>query len=238
MLTAGRARKGWGTMDATSKRLSRTTVASQVRDFIVMEIAQGRLALGAPVREMEIATQLGTSQTPVREAFRELAALGLLESRIHVGTRVRQLAEKDLVEAVPIRSALEGIAGRLAAANYHGHADEVNEAFEAMKAAADGDDRRVFAAASTTFHRSVVRAAENASLLRAWNALGIEVMTILAMASSDIPLDDAAESHRPIVEALEAGDPAAAEHALTHHVSAYLPATAHSDEATAAVQAV
>ncbi|ADX71319.1 MULTISPECIES: GntR family transcriptional regulator [Micrococcaceae] len=225
-------------MDATSKRLTRTTVASQVRDFIVMEIAQGRLPLGAPVREMEIAAQLGTSQTPVREAFRELAALGLLESRIHVGTRVRQLAEKDLVEAVPIRSALEGIAGRLAASNYHNHAEEVRGGFEAMKEAAEGGDRRVFAAASTTFHRSVVRAAENASLLRAWNALGIEVMTILAMASSDVPLDDAAESHRPIVDALEAGDPELAEHALTHHVAAYLPATAHSNgEVDAAVQA-
>ena len=208
------------------KKLTRTTVSSQVRDFIVLEIAQGRLAPGAPVRELEIANELGTSQTPVREAFRELAALGLLESRIHVGTRVRQLAEKDLVEAVPIRSALEGIAGALAAINFPKHADEVWAAFEEMKEVAGQGDRMAFAAASTKFHRSVVSAAENGSLLRAWNALGIEVMTILAMASSDIPLNEAAESHRPILEALEAGDPAMAEDALTHHVASYLPATA------------
>jgi hypothetical protein len=52
----------------------------------------------------------------------------------------------------------------------------------------------------------IVRAAENGSLLRAWNAPGIGVMTILAMASSDIPLGDAAESRPPTLEALEAGD--------------------------------
>lgn len=214
--------------DGTSKRLTRTTVTSQVRDFIVMEIAQGRLALGAAVREMDIASQLGTSQTPVREAFRELAALGLLESRIHVGTRVRQFAEKDLVEAVPIRSALEGIAGGLAAKNFDAHAEAIRTAFEAMKDAAAENDRMVFASASTNFHRSVVTAAENNSLLRAWNALGIEAMTIMAMASNETPLDDAAESHRPILDALEAGDPAAAEDALTHHVAAYVPATAQA----------
>jgi DNA-binding GntR family transcriptional regulator len=222
-------------MEGPPKKLTRTTVSSQVRDFIVLEIAQGRLAPGAPVRELEIANQLGTSQTPVREAFRELAALGLLESRIHVGTRVRQLAEKDLVEAVPIRSALEGIAGALAANNFSIHADEVWAAFEEMREVAGQGDRMGFAAASTKFHRSVVSAAENGSLLRAWNALGIEVMTILAMASSDIPLEEAAESHRPILEALEAGDPAMAEDALAHHVAAYLPATAppEHDEANA-----
>jgi DNA-binding GntR family transcriptional regulator len=50
-------------------------------------------------------------------------------------------------------------------------------------------------------------------------------MTIMAMASNPIPLKDAAESHRAVLEALEAGDRDLSEHVLRHHVSDYLPGT-------------
>ncbi|RNE62204.1 GntR family transcriptional regulator [Cryobacterium tepidiphilum] len=206
-----------------SARLPRVTLAEQVRDFLVLEIAQGRIPPGTPLRELEIAEQLGTSQTPVREAFRALAALGLLESRIHVGTRVREVAEQDLVDAVPVRSALEGVAGRLAAPRMKGEGQELRAAFDAMLHVAASGDRLAYADASTQFHRSIVQAARNESLLRAWNALGIEVMTIMTMASTDVPLEVAAESHREVLEALESGDPEQAEQLLAHHVAEYLP---------------
>ena len=67
-----------------STRLARLTVADQVRDYLVVEISEGRLAPGSPIRELEIAELLGTSQTPVREALRELAALGLIDVRRRV----------------------------------------------------------------------------------------------------------------------------------------------------------
>jgi len=225
-------------MAAPSSRLPRVTLAGQVRDFLVLEIAQGRMAPGAPLRELEIAEHLGTSQTPVREAFRELAALGLLESRVHVGTRVREVAEQDLVDAVPVRTALEGVAGRLAAPRLAGDAGTVRSAFETMQQVAATGDRLSYANSSTQFHRSIINAAGNESLLRAWNALGIEVMTIMTMASSTMSLADAAESHREILEALESGDPDWAERALTSHVAQYLPGTRYvrtSDDRTGAV---
>jgi DNA-binding GntR family transcriptional regulator len=209
--------------------LKRVSLADQVRDYLVLEIAQGRLTPGTPVRELDIAQQLGTSQTPVREAFRELTAVGLLESQIHVGTRVRNILEEDLVDGVPVRTALEGIAGRLAAERLDGDASSIREHFTTMVAVAESGDRLAYASASTRFHRSIIVAARNESLLRSWNALGIEVMTILAMASNDMPLMDAAESHREIVEALEAADPARAEAALSLHVARYLPATVHEE---------
>jgi DNA-binding GntR family transcriptional regulator len=218
-----------GSVANVSTRLPRVTLADQVRDFIVLEIAQGRMAPGTPLRELEIAEQLGTSQTPVREAFRELSALGLIESRIHVGTRVRDLAEQDLVDAVPVRAALEGVAGRLAAPRLIGNAGDVRDAFLAMQDIAKTDDRLAYASASTQFHRAIIRAAHNESLLRAWNALGIEVMTIMAMASNPIALEDAAESHRVVLETLETGDPDLAEDVLRNHVSGYLPGTVHLD---------
>lgn len=207
--------------------LKRVSLADQVRDYLVLEIAQGRLAPGTPVRELEIAQHLGTSQTPVREAFRELTAVGLLESQIHVGTRVRNILEEDLVDGVPVRSALEGIAGRLAAVRLGGSTASIEIDYSAMVETAASGDRLAYASASTRFHRGIVVAAHNQSLLRSWNALGIEVMTILSLASNDMSLMNAAESHREIVDALHAADPDRAEAALTSHVASYLPRTVH-----------
>lgn len=206
-------------------RLVRVSLAGQVRDFLTLEIAQGRLRPGAPVRELEIAQRLGTSQTPVREAFRELTAAGILESKIHVGTRVRKLEEQDLVDTVPVRAALEGLAGRLASVRVNGRLDGAREAVATMRELASGDDRLAFAGASTAFHRAIVLAAGNESLIRAWNALGIEIITIIALASDTYPLSQAADDHQNVLDAVESGDPDAAEDALSDHLDHYVPRT-------------
>lgn len=204
-------------------RLVRVSLAGQIRDYLTLEIAQGRLPPGTPVRELEIAQRLGTSQTPVREAFRELTAAGLLESRIHVGTRVRELAQQDLIDTVPVRAALEGLAGRLAAARVNGKLEEARDAVATMRELSSGTDRLAFAGASTRFHRAIVVAAGNESLTRAWNALGIEIITIIAMASDTYPLSQAADDHQHVLDAVESGDPDTAEHALDNHLRHYVP---------------
>jgi DNA-binding GntR family transcriptional regulator len=203
--------------------LNRETLSTQIRDYLLVEIAQGRIPMGARLREMQIAQQLGTSQTPVREAFRELAALGLLETRSRSGTRVREVGEHELRDAVPVRAALEGLAGRLAAPRLHGNAHDLADALALMEGAAEKGDRLALAAGSTQFHRAIVRGAANDSLLRAWNALGIEVMTIVSILSLDAPLSDVPAHHRPIYDAIYAGDSDAAEDILRRHVAQYLP---------------
>lgn len=203
--------------------LDRQTLSTRVRDFLLIEIAHGRLAPGTPVRELEIAKRLGTSQSPVREAFRELVALGLLESRIHVGTRVRKVDEQDLSEAVPVRAVLEGLAARLAAPRVAEDPEPLTAAFDRMIGATDEGDRLAYANASTQFHREIVKASDNGSLLRAWNALGIEVLTIMTILTVDETLPAAAESHRPILDALSAGDADLAAEIVNDHVAAYVP---------------
>jgi DNA-binding GntR family transcriptional regulator len=211
-----------------SSHLPRITLADQVRDRIVLEIATGALAPGAPLRELEIAERLGTSQTPVREAFRKLAAVGLLETRIHVGTRVRDFTPKDLSDAVPVRAALEGIAGRLVAERGVTQDAELEAALQHMEEVAASGDRLAVANASTAFHRRIVLMAENDSLRRAWESLGIEVMTVMALAHNDIDVVAAARSHRPVVAALLSGDPELAERELSAHQLAYIPSSEES----------
>lgn len=84
------------------KENSKITRAERVRLHLANEIAAGKLTPGTRLDEVEQAKRFGVSRTPVREAFRELAALGLVESRPHRGVVVAAPATEpvgDLAEA-------------------------------------------------------------------------------------------------------------------------------------------
>ncbi len=67
------------------------------------------------------------------------------------------------------------------------------------------------------FHRLIVDASGNLVLLRLWDSLMLEVRTRIGLAQLDIDLTTAAETHVPIVEALDRGDGEAAARLLHEH---------------------
>lgn len=89
-----------------------TPLRVRVRDHIAARIVDGTYVPGQRLTELEIARSLGTSQTPAREALRDLAGMGFVESEPNKGCRVRELDSEDLRQAHPVRAALEEIAGR------------------------------------------------------------------------------------------------------------------------------
>jgi DNA-binding GntR family transcriptional regulator len=88
-------------------------------DDIALEIEQailaGELAPGAVLRQEQLSERFAVSRTPVREALRQLAALGLVSFVPNRGVRVRSLSREDLREAFLVRAELEGLAAELAA---------------------------------------------------------------------------------------------------------------------------
>jgi DNA-binding GntR family transcriptional regulator len=72
------------------------SLRARIHDRLRAAIISGELAPGSPVIEAELATRLGASRTPVREALRRLEAEGLLEPRGLRGSVVRKL--RDCVE--------------------------------------------------------------------------------------------------------------------------------------------
>src|SRR6476646_2444973 len=83
----------------------------RLREAIIM----GELKAGTPLRLEDLARTLGMSISPIREAVRQLEALGLAEHVPHHGAKVMRLDVEELRELVSIRLALEGIAVRRAA---------------------------------------------------------------------------------------------------------------------------
>jgi DNA-binding GntR family transcriptional regulator len=70
-------------------------------------ILAGELPSGAHLRQMDLSAELGVSTTPVREAFRALAAEGLLQIDTHRGTLVRQLTLPEQLEIYQLQLLLE-----------------------------------------------------------------------------------------------------------------------------------
>src|SRR3954469_13140734 len=78
-------------------------------------ISDGRIAGGERVREEEVASTLGVSRTPVREALQRLQQRGLLVVGAGRGLMVARLSQQQVVELYAMRQILEGSAARFAA---------------------------------------------------------------------------------------------------------------------------
>ncbi len=98
-------------LNDTDKASLRQQVFVQIREGIL----EGTYQIGEPIRENTVATQLGVSRTPVREAMRQLELEGLVQSIPNKETIVTGITEQDVEDIFMIRSRLEGMATRMAA---------------------------------------------------------------------------------------------------------------------------
>ena len=85
-------------------------VMGRIRDAII----SGRISPGTWLREAKLATRLGVSRIPVREALARLEAEGLVKRVPYRGTRVVRLTVDQVIESFMLRSLLEGFATKLA----------------------------------------------------------------------------------------------------------------------------
>jgi len=128
----------------------------QLRESIIM----GELEPGTPLRLDDLARSLGMSISPIREAVRQLEALGLAKHVPHQGARVEPLDVDDLRDLFEVRLALESLAVRRAAARIT--ADQLEAACAALgeldEARAAQDVRAAMRATTTSTSRSSSRA--------------------------------------------------------------------------------
>src|SRR2546428_12580816 len=96
-----------------------TTVGTKADDLaLALEeaIVSGELAPGTVLRQEQLSEQFKVSRTPIREALRRLAALGLVSFVPNRGVRVRTISRDELHEAFMVRAELESLATEVAAA--------------------------------------------------------------------------------------------------------------------------
>ena len=82
----------------------------EIKKALMDAIVSGQLAPGDRIVETRWAKELGVSQSPIREAIRELELIGLVETIPYKGCIVRKITHKDLIDTFEVRIALESIA--------------------------------------------------------------------------------------------------------------------------------
>ena len=94
--------------------MSDGTKADDIALALEEAIVSGEIPPGSVLRQEHLSEQFAVSRTPVREALRRLAALGLVSFEPNRGVQVRELARDELREAFLVRAELEGLATEIA----------------------------------------------------------------------------------------------------------------------------
>jgi DNA-binding GntR family transcriptional regulator len=185
-----------------------STLAATLADRLREMIIEGELAPGTRLNERALCDRLGASRTPLREAFRLLAAEHLVELQPNRGAQVVSLSDDDIRESFEVMGALEALAGELACR--HITADEVAEVkaltFE-MLACHARRDLPAYYRLNRTIHDRINAAARNALLRQVYTTLNLRIQNLRFRSNFDqFKWDKAAREHAEMIDALEARD--------------------------------
>ncbi len=152
--------------------VQRRSLRDEVFQFLHHRIVAGKYARGEWLRQEDISTQLGVSQTPVREALDQLVSAGLAERVPYRGVRVLQLHKDEILDAYVMRLILESAAARLAAHNITPEQiEELYEIVEQTRGLVTLEDMSTHRQLNKKFHMDIVAAAGNDLLARIYESV-------------------------------------------------------------------
>ncbi len=195
--------------------------ASQLRDALEDEIVNGHFKPGQRLDEIKLSERFQVSRTPVREAFQQLAASGLVETGARRGTYVASIGLPQLIEMFEVMAELEGMCARLAARLISDEQlAELKHSLQACEEAAEAGDPDAYYYENEVFHDCIYRGSHNGFLTQQARQLQTRLKPYrrLQLRVRNQPKRSLQE-HRDIVAAIENGDEKQAEALLKNHVS-------------------
>lgn len=212
-----------------------STKADEIALVLEEAIVSGELEPGRVLRQEELSDRFDVSRTPVREALRRLAALGLVSFVPNRGVRVRTITLDELREAFLVRAELESLATEIAAPKFsHADLEELEAAEQSFSRATqelrarprEGVDRwrltHDWVIANHGFHDVIYRVANTPLIERlaksARRSFSGHAVWAPGGSDTDALYERNEFEHRAIIAALRAGNPAGARALAREHV--------------------
>jgi GntR family transcriptional regulator, gluconate operon transcriptional repressor len=177
-----------------------------------LQIIKGTIKPGEVISENRIASDFGTSRSPVREALKTLSNEGLIRLE-RMGAVVLGLSIEDLEELYDVRYLIESFAQqRLASGNHESLLANLNQIIDKMELAIKYNDYVEFSHLDFRFHEAMIIEANHARIMHLWKSIRQIVLTVMLITTDEIfsegedKLLTVIEKHRAIVNALESKD--------------------------------
>lgn len=202
-------------------------VTTRLRDMIVEDI----LKPGERIQELEIASQLGVSRTPIREALKVLASEGLVEMLPLRGAVVKAFTAKDAQDMLKVIAQLEALAGSEACQASDADIAHVLSLHADMKLHYQQRNRHDYFALNQQIHNVIVSLARNETL-SSLHAILSKRMRRIRYTGNALPTnwDEAMQEHEEMVQALQARDAARLAGIMRQHIENTWPRIAQVKE--------
>jgi DNA-binding GntR family transcriptional regulator len=178
---------------------------------------------GAALSEVRLAEHFAVSRTPVREALKQLQVEGLVDIRPKVGTFVRRMTRREIVEMFEVKEILEGMAARLMARRGPLPEWSVLEAnLVASERAARHADVAAYAPLVHDFHELLIKGSDNLKLAEHYRTLMNQLAyhrLVLRSVQHPGRLADSVAEHRRVFSLITEKDGYGAELAMRDHVA-------------------
>ena len=202
-------------------QLNNKSLREQVLDALRDAIVHGEFKPGQAIVESELATQMGISRAPIREALQILNSEGLLETVPYHGTTVRRLTKNDIEELYGLRSVLEVFAvRRIIAQNNPTDVDVLRKHYQDMLAMAAQGDLKRLNEIDHRFHDDLIELSRHQMLRSVWNAVALRVRQVMALVNErNTDLKQIAYNHLPIIAAIAAENEEDAVRLIERHIA-------------------
>lgn len=206
----------------------------QAYEYILQKMTRGELEPGMQISELSIASELGISRSPVRDALSQMVAEGMVERVPRFGTVIRKFSAQEISDLYDMRVALESYAAAQAASRISPDAlqqlevacEGIEHIAQQLKKTGQGElDADMLAEMSRLdmkFHLIILRATGNRMLLKSAHEsrLMSRIFGIPRVPSFDWDyVHGVYRYHRDIFEAIERGDAEASRAAMARHIN-------------------
>lgn len=198
------------------------SLSALAADAIRSMILGGQLQPGDRIVENRVATRLGISRPPLREALRRLQQEGLVVQEPRQGATVTPLSQHDVFEIVTLREEIERMAIRFGVpVRSERLLVPCRESLEALAGAAASGDEGDVTTQTFAFHLAIIGLAENQRLTEMYRSLSLQIQLCMSMNRGiRREVESLAENvarHRSLLAVVESGDPEAAHAAFADH---------------------
>lgn len=200
-------------MHYPSSWLQGASLGESIACELRLQIINKTIKSGEILSENRIATDFGTSRSPVREALKVLASEGLIRLE-RMGAVVLGLSLKDIEELFDVRYLIESfVQQRVSINKLNGLIPVLKQMIDKMELAARHRDVVDFSFLDLSFHEAMVLEADHTRILHLWKSIRQIVMTVMLITTEEVfsEGDDKVkfviDKHRTLVEGLESRNP-------------------------------